>query len=68
MTVTHSATTSGARKWYAGDPREPANLGATKEGLAKRFLPFKGAHFPPKFNTMTMTALAYLEGWLLTMC
>lgn len=64
MTVTHSATASGARKWYAGDPREPACLGATKEGPAKRFSPCKGAHFPPKFDTMTGIALAYSEGWL----
>lgn len=61
MTGSHSATASGTRKWYAGDPREPAYLGAARDGLAKRFLPFKGGHFPPNFDTMTMIALAYSE-------
>lgn len=49
-------------------PREPAHLGATREGLARRFLPFKGAHFAPKFNIMTMIALAYSVGLLLAIC
>ena len=32
----HSETTVGVRSWYARNPREPASLGGTREGLAKR--------------------------------
>lgn len=59
MTGSHSATASGTRRWYADGPKESAHLGATREGLAKRFLPLKEAHFPRKFENMTMIALAY---------
>lgn len=59
MTGSHSATQSGMRRWYADSPKESACLGAAREGLAKRFLPLKEAHFPKKFENMTMIAVAY---------
>lgn len=49
-------------------PQRACPFRSYKRRSSKRFLPCKGAHFPPKFDTMTMIALAYSEGWLLTMC
>ena len=71
VTSSHSETTVGVNSCYARDPREPANLGDTREGLARRFLlAFCRSCFPKKkkkIEDMTIITLSYSEHRLLNL-
>lgn len=61
MTGSHSGTAGGWGELAYRGPSQPASVGAIREGLAKRLLPFKGAHFPKRFENVTMIAIVYSE-------